>query len=341
MVKVLVLGATGKQGGATARALLSSSSSSSSSQPQQPQQQQRHVVRAYVRDPSAPKAQALAAAGAELVAGGDWESDAAALDRALAGGVEAVFFPSAPSFADPGAEVRGAANIVEAARRAGTVTHVVYSSVVGVAQLPDLIGWDRSPFFANYWNSKAKTEELVRTGGFAHYTILRPTEFMSNYTAVETANFQIPDLIHHGVLRTAHPADLPLSLVDVADIGRTAAAALEAPDTFATTTTTTTSGGNENPGRGREIDVVAQRLTPSELVAQLGAVAGKKLSAYTYTAEEAAELAKTNPVIAGQIARKSLEPKVVPNDFGLGFVTFKEYLEKHREEVVELYKNAP
>lgn len=143
MVKVLVLGATGKQGGATARALLSS-----------PQQ---HAVRAYVRDPSSPKAQALAAAGAELVEGGGWDADVAALDRALAGGVEAVFFPSSPSFTDPGAEVRGAANIVEAARRAGTVAHVVYSTVIGVPRWRELPGLDGSPFFTgNYWTSKGK-----------------------------------------------------------------------------------------------------------------------------------------------------------------------------------------
>lgn len=150
---------------------------------------------------------------------------------------------------------------------------------------------------------------------------------MSNYTASETAEFQIPDLIHDGVLRGAHPADVPLSLIDVADIGRTAAAAIEAPAAFA--------------GGSRELDVVAQSLTLNELVAQLGAVARKKLSVYTYTPGEAAELAKTNLIVASQLSRKALEDETAPNDFGLGFSTFEEYLARHRDEVVELYKNAP
>ncbi|NUS45513.1 MAG: NmrA family NAD(P)-binding protein, partial [Mycobacteriaceae bacterium] len=50
---ILVTGATGKQGGATARALLADG----------------RRVRALVRDPAAPAAEALAAAGAELAVG--------------------------------------------------------------------------------------------------------------------------------------------------------------------------------------------------------------------------------------------------------------------------------
>ncbi|KAI1768771.1 NAD(P)-binding protein [Hypoxylon sp. FL1150] len=313
MVKVLVLAATGGQGGATARALLAS----------------KHAVRAYVRDLSSPKAQALAAAGAELVKGGAWDQDVEALDRALAGGIEALFFPSAVSFTDLAAEVRGATNIVEAAKRAGTVKHVVYSSVAGVNRYQELSGWDRSPFFANYWTSKAKGEELVRAGGFAHYTILRPTEFMSNYTDAHMAKLQIPSLVNEGVLRTACPADVPLTVIDVNDIGRTAAAAIGAPDTFA--------GGKAT----RELDVVAERITPNELIAQLSEAAGKKLAVYSYPPEEAAELAKQNPFVAGQMTRRGIDDHVVPDDFGIGFSTFKEYLAKNRDVVVELYKNVP
>lgn len=173
----------------------------------------------------------------------------------------------------------------------------------------------------------AKSEELVRSAGFAHYTILRPTEFMSNYTASETAQFQIPTLVNEGVLRTAYPSDRPLTVIDVADVGRTAAAAISAPGTFA--------------GGSSEFDVVAESLTPRELVAQLSEAAGKKLSVHTYPPAEAAELAKQNPVIAGQITRQGTEAKAVPDDFGLGFGTFREFLARNRDAVVELYKNTP
>jgi uncharacterized protein YbjT (DUF2867 family) len=69
---ILVTGATGKQGGATARRLLADG----------------RPVRALVRDPAAPAAAELAAAGAELVCG-DFD-DLASLPPAL-DGVGAVF----------------------------------------------------------------------------------------------------------------------------------------------------------------------------------------------------------------------------------------------------------
>ncbi|KAI2785019.1 NAD(P)-binding protein [Daldinia loculata] len=292
MVKVLVLAATGKQGGATVRALLASKS-------QQHSHSHSHSVRALVRDASSAKAQALAALGAEVVVGGDWATDVAALDGAFAGGVEAVFFPSVPSFTDYEAELRGATNVVEAARRARTVRHVLYT----------------------------KSEDLVKNGGFEHYTILRPTEFMSNYTG-ETAHFQVPDLIKQGVLHTALPPSFLLSEIDVDDIGRVAAAAIASPAIFA---------------RGRrELHIAGEVLTLGEIVAQLGEVLGKKLSVSTWTREEALEALKTREIVAGQLMRLDSDwPNPPADDFGLGFKTFRQHLEEHKEEVRELYKAVP
>lgn len=147
MVKVLVLGATGKQGAATIKALLASG---------------EHSVRAFVRDSSSDKAKALAAAGVELVEGGDWDKDVAALDQAFAGGIEAVFFPSIPCFTDMDAEVRGATNIIEAAKKAG-VKHVVYSTVGGLERYRELPDLDSNPLFKNYWVSKGIFPPLLHS----------------------------------------------------------------------------------------------------------------------------------------------------------------------------------
>ncbi|KAI1801884.1 hypothetical protein F4811DRAFT_532249 [Daldinia bambusicola] len=196
MVKVLILAATGQQGNAAARALLSS-----------PDHQ--HTVRILVRNPSSPAAQALATQGAEVVVGGDWASDPAALDKAFEGGVEAVFFPSIPSFTDAEAEVKGATNVIEAAKRAGTVKHVLYSSVGGIDKYETFKGWDSTPVFANYWISKSKTEDLVRNAGFEHYTLLRPSEFMTNYTG-KMALFQVPS---RKPTSFSLPPSLPLSIL--------------------------------------------------------------------------------------------------------------------------------
>ncbi|KAI1144192.1 NAD(P)-binding protein [Hypoxylon sp. FL0543] len=314
MVKVLVLGATGQQGSATARALLSSD--------------KQHAVRAYVRDASSAGAKELAALGAELVEGGDWDKDVATLEKAVAG-VEAVFFISNPSFTDLGAEVKGATNIVDAAKRAGTVNHIVYSTVAGIDNWKDLPGLDALPAFRNYWEAKAKGEELVTSAGLAHYTLLRPTEFMSNWTRQKMAQFQIPDLIKEGVWHTAMPPSFILSEIDTDDIGRVAAAAIEAPDTFA-------------GGPTRVLKLTGERITVADLVAQLGEAAGKKLSIYTYTPEEAAEAAKKNPAVAGQLTRLARQEGLQPLEhYGLKFNTFKDHLANHLDEVKELYKNVP
>ena len=72
---VLVIGATGQQGGATARALL----------------RRGRTVRALVRDPDAPAAVALRHAGGHLVPG---DLDAPGSLRAALGAVESAFCPA-------------------------------------------------------------------------------------------------------------------------------------------------------------------------------------------------------------------------------------------------------
>ncbi|KAI1476826.1 NAD(P)-binding protein [Daldinia eschscholtzii] len=314
MVKVLVLAATGQQGSAVARALLSS-------------KDQQHSVRILVRNPSSPEAQALAAQGAEVFVGGEWATDVEALDKAFAGGVEAVFFPSIPSFTDGESEIKGATNVIEAAKRAGTVKHVVYSSVGGVEQYRKFKGWDATPIFANYWIAKSTTEDIIRKAGFEHYTLLRPSEFMTNYTG-KLAHFQVPDLVKEGVNRTALPSTFTLSLIDVDDIGRVAAASIASPSTFAS-------------GR-HELHLTGEVLTLGELIAQLGDAVGKKLVNETWSREQALEAVRTNPVVAGQLMRLDSDwPNPPVEDFGLGFKTFRQHLEEHRDEIKELYKNVP
>ncbi|KAI1107209.1 NAD(P)-binding protein [Jackrogersella minutella] len=314
MAKVLVLSATGKQGSATVRALLSSS--------------QKHSIRALVRDASSEKAKALVAQGVEVLQGGDWDKDVASLEKATAG-VEVVFFISNPNLTDWDAEVRSATNIVDVAKRAGTVKHVVYSTVAGMDRYQEIPGLDALPFFRNYWDSKAKGEELVKAGGFAHYTILRPTEFMSNWTDRATITFQMPDLLSEGVWHTALPESFKLTEIDPHDIGRLAAAAIDAPATFA-------------GGPSRVLYVAGELLTVGELLAQLSAAAGKKLAISTYTPEEAKKVAEKNPVVAGQLARLEWQASPKPaNDYGLGFRTFRDHLKAHKDEVVELYKHLP
>jgi NAD(P)-dependent dehydrogenase (short-subunit alcohol dehydrogenase family) len=108
---VLVTGATGHQGGASARRLLANG----------------WRVRALVRNPDDPAARALADKGVEIVQGD--MTDRASLDRAMRGvyGVHSVqaYMPK-----DAAGEIRQGTNVADAAKAAG-VQHLVYSSAAG------------------------------------------------------------------------------------------------------------------------------------------------------------------------------------------------------------------
>src|SRR5664279_2007165 len=105
-----VIGATGQQGGATARALLAAGAG----------------VRALVRDVGAETARALAAEGAKL-ARADIENPATL--RAAFDGVAGVFAVTTP-YTGVGAETQHGIAIADAAKAAGA-PHLVYSSVGG------------------------------------------------------------------------------------------------------------------------------------------------------------------------------------------------------------------
>lgn len=149
---IVVMGATGQQGGATARALLDHG----------------FRVRALVRDPASPKAEALRRAGVELVPGD--MSDRISIDGAVRGAYGV--FSVQPSSGQPeygvtdADEERFGKNVVDAARDAG-VQHFVYSSMAGLA--PNL--------GVGHFESKWRIEEHVRASTLPA-TIVRPAAFM-------------------------------------------------------------------------------------------------------------------------------------------------------------------
>lgn len=190
---VLVLGATGRQGGATVRHLLARG---------------RHV-HALVRDPADPAAAALTGLGAELVQGN--LDDPASLQAAVAG-VDGVFcvLPYQPG--QPEREVAQGTTVGDAAAAAG-VARLVYSSVAGA---------DRGigiPETDSKWAIEQHLADLELP-----VTVLRPTFLMEN--------FDIPELkqaIMGGSLYFAMAADTRLQLVAADDVGALAALAFDDP----------------------------------------------------------------------------------------------------------------
>jgi uncharacterized protein YbjT (DUF2867 family) len=310
MVKALVVGATGRQGGATARALL----------------QQGHGVHILVRDPEADAAQALKSQGAVLFRGAleDAQSIKAAIE-----GVDAVFWPSLPSFVDMQDEVRGHDNLVAAAKDAKSVQHLVYSTVFHTEIATEDPRYGRYPFFLAYWGNKRHGEEQVRTAGLKYCTILRPAEFMTNYI-LPAATYQCSDLIKEGVWHTPLTPESVTRLIDPEDVGRLAAAAIADPDKF----------------NGKEIEVAGDQLPYRDIIGSLEAASGKKLSMYTYGEQEAETIADQNPFVQGQLSVSALNEIAKKRnsggleDYGLGFKSFATFLAQNKATVIETFKEV-
>lgn len=208
---VLVTGATGQQGGATARALLAA----------------EVPVRALVRDPRSKPARAIEALGAELVRAD--LSDRASLGQAVEG-VRAVFSVQMPPMTETSVDFAGelaqAANLVDAAK-AGGVRQFVQSSTSGVGEHTRVPGWaeGRWAAMADYFHTKQAIMEAVRGAGFARWTVIKPAFFMENLPLLA------PKGPRGGLLTVLKP-DTELALVAVRDIGAAAAHALRDPDRF-------------------------------------------------------------------------------------------------------------
>lgn len=189
---IVVTGATGQQGGATARQLLADG----------------WRVRAFVRDPG--RARDLADAGAELVVGDMGDPDSL---RAAADGAYGMFSVQpaamAPHFDTD--EVRFGVNVADAAQAAG-VRHFVYASVGGAERGSGI----------SHWDTKWRIEQHIRELGLPA-TVLRPVMFMENHTS------PVFGVTGPAALIRMIPGDAHVQLIAVRDIGAFAALAFANP----------------------------------------------------------------------------------------------------------------
>jgi uncharacterized protein YbjT (DUF2867 family) len=191
---VLVVGATGKQGGAVARHLLRSGA----------------AVRALTRNPTGPAGRRLADAGANVV-GGDLD-DPASLRTALAG-IDAVFSVQDYWTAGYDGEIRQGTNLVAAAAAAG-VGHLIQSTMADAPDEPDV---------PRHFASKREVERIVAASGVP-YTLLGTVFFMDNFADRATGGpLLFPTLA--GALR----AGTRVHMLAADDIGAAAATVLADP----------------------------------------------------------------------------------------------------------------
>ena len=149
---VLVTGATGQQGGAVARALLS----------------RGHRVKALTRNADSDAARRLASAGADVVAGD--LGDAASVLKA-ASDVDTMFLMGNSYEAGMEAETRQGIIAADAAKAAGVV-HLIYSSVADA---------DKNTGIPHFESKYLVEKHVVGLG--IPYTISAPVAFMENIVA--------------------------------------------------------------------------------------------------------------------------------------------------------------
>jgi uncharacterized protein YbjT (DUF2867 family) len=147
MQTIVVAGATGNQGGATAEALLGGG----------------WHVRALTRDKGSPKARKLAERGVEVFEADLGEPDSLAEPLKGAYGVFSVQ-------ARGKGEVRQGVALAQEAGKAG-IEHLVYSSVGGVERAHGIPHFD----------TKREIERHIKASGVP-YTFLRPAAFMETFT---------------------------------------------------------------------------------------------------------------------------------------------------------------
>ena len=183
MSKVIVIsGATGQQGGATARALAGTG----------------FTLRALTRNPDSDAAKALASQGAEIVKA-DLD-DEASLRSALKGAWGAYAVQNTWTAGVDGEEAQGH-RFAKIAKEAG-IQHYVYASVASADRQTGI------PHFDN----KSRVEATVRGLNFPSYAIVRPVFFMENLPS--------PWFLNGDKLVSALDPKTVLQMIAVQDIGQ-------------------------------------------------------------------------------------------------------------------------
>ena len=185
---VLVMGATGTQGGAVARELLAAS----------------FPVRALVRDSASIRARELSAAGASLVEGD--LRDRASLTRAFAE-VDAAYAVTTPFEHGPDEELEQGENIIAAAIDAN-LRWLILASVAAA---------DRAA--VPHFRSKARIEQQLMDTAIP-WTVVAPSYFYENVLGARAA-------IREGRLPIALPPDKPLHQVSLVNLGALVVAILD------------------------------------------------------------------------------------------------------------------
>jgi uncharacterized protein YbjT (DUF2867 family) len=242
---IAVIGATGAQGGGLVRAILADRSGS-------------FAVRAITRKPDSEKAQALRAAGAEVVAAD--ADNPATLGRAFAGAYGAFCLTNFWEHFSPERELTQARNMAQAAKAAG-VQHVIWSSLEDTRKwvpleddrMPTLMGKYKVPHF----DAKGEADGIFRDLGVPT-TVLLTAFYWDNLIFFGAGPQRSPD----GTLALIYPMDdKKLPGIAAEDIGKCAYGIFKRGQEFI----------------GKTVGIAGQHLTGQEMADALTRALGQEV----------------------------------------------------------------
>ena len=243
---IAVVGATGAQGGGLVRAILADRNG-----PFQP--------RALTRDVNSPKAKALAAAGAEVVAAD--VDDPATLRRAFEGAHGAFCVTFFWNHFSPDKELAEAASMAEAAKQAG-LAHVIWSTLEDTRRfvpldddrMPTLLGKYKVP----HYDAKGEADALFTRAGVPT-TFLLTSFYWENFIYFGSGPKRGPD----GKLALLMPlGDATLPSIAAEDIGKCALAIFKRGKEFI----------------GRTVGIAGEHPSGEEMAAKLTRALGEKVT---------------------------------------------------------------
>lgn len=202
--RVLVFGATGKQGGACVDALLAG---------------KQCEVHAIVRKTVSPAAKALAARGV-ILHQGDFKSKES-MEAAMRDSIcNTVFLMTAyhPFKNKPKAETVQGISAIDAIAAVNPNAFVIFTSVVGAG---------KSPAALTHINSKGVIETHLKQSAIKRWFILRPAAF---YESVDDKANGNP--LKKGKVKYLTRAEATVAYVSIVDVGYAAASAITAPDAW-------------------------------------------------------------------------------------------------------------
>ena len=201
--KVLVFGATGRQGGATVDALLAKGG---------------FEVNAIVRNPDSGSAKSLAGRGVKLYKG-DFKSRPSMEAAMRDSGASMVFlFTQYHPFKNSAkAEEKQGISALDAIAAVNPDAYLVFASVAAAEKAPAAV--------KHFWSKVAIEKHLKESSGIKRWFILRPAAFFENCDDPANGN-----PLKKGKIKMLGPATTVVPWIATADIGKAAVTAFNDPD---------------------------------------------------------------------------------------------------------------